>query len=158
MAKNDPVPDAHSLARWIKPRFLAKNDEGDVDTDANGRPVFVFPQAFELREDEEYLSVTSLDLFDGERTEQLQRAAEAIQSSTEKNKLSKKSAIALGYSGQLKENCRSHGHNVRVLEEPVDQNIGHVAVRRYPRDVPELFELLSETCFSERYIFGDLVL
>src|SRR5690606_21656139 len=105
MAKNDPIPDAHSLARWIKPRFLAKNDEGEVDTDGDGRPIFVFPQAFELREDEDYLSVTSLDHFDGERPQQLTSAAAAIQSSTEKNRLSKRSAIAVGLAGQLKEDC-----------------------------------------------------
>ena len=157
MAKNDQIPDGHSLARLIKPRFVGKSDDGNIDVDEQGRPVFVFPQAFELREEEEYLSVTSLDLFEGDRNEKLVCAAKAIQSSTLTKKLSKKGAIALGLAGNMKVDCSSFGYAIRILEEPEVENIGHVAVRRYPRDVPELYELLADNCFAERHIFGNLI-
>ncbi len=157
MANNDTVPDDHDLIRYIKRRFLAKNDDGSIVVDNSGKPTMVFPQAFELREDEEYLSLTSIQLHDLDRAIGLVAGVHAIQESTVSKKLSRTSAVSIGLNRSMKSACKEHGHNVRVLEHPEDENIGHVGVRRYPRDEIELFEVLSEDVFSDRHLIEDLI-
>ena len=49
MARHDPVPDKHELVRYIKRRFLSKEDDGSVELDANGKPAFAFELIPDMR-------------------------------------------------------------------------------------------------------------
>lgn len=157
MAKNDPIPDEHDLIRYIKRRFLAKGDDGNVEIDEAGRPSIVFPDAFQLREGEDYLSLTSRNLHHADRQTGLKLAARAIQLSMASGNLSKTSAFAVGTCLDIKNACEEFSIKIRVLEEPEIDNIGHVAVRRFPIDNLELNELLCDDVFSERYFVQDLI-
>ena len=156
MAQHDAVPSEHDVTRWIKPKLMSADDKGDIETDRDGRPLFIFPQAFALRDDEEYLSVTWVDFFGPHRLGNLKAAADAFRESTDSKRLAAKSAFAVANVAKIAACCREHGHSVRIVEEPVDSNDGHAAIRRYPRDVGELQDRLAGSVFLERWFYNDL--
>lgn len=156
MARHDPIPDGDDVARWIKPKLMSADDNGEVEVDGDGRPAFIFPQAFALREGEEYLSLTWVDHFGPQRMDNIRLAAAAVRESQASKRLSLNGAFAVGAAGQLKACCNDNGHRVRVLEEPLEANTGHVAVRRYPTELGELQEELANEIFLERHFYRDL--
>ena len=159
MAKNDAIDPQAEITRWIKPKFLARDDDGNIELDANSHPAFVFPQAFQLRADleEEYLSVTCLEFFDGDRIGRLKASANAVRQSQASKKLSRDSAFAVAVTERVRSACESFGHRVRILEEPIDGNCGHVAIRRFPFETSELHAVLSRDIFFERHLYRLLV-
>ena len=159
MARNDAIDPEAEITRWIKRKFLAKDDDGNVELDASDCPAFVFPQAFQLRADlnEDYLSVTCLDFFDGDRASRLKAAADAVRRSQSSKKLSQDSAFAVAVTERVRSACESFGHRVRILEEPIDENCGHAAIRRFPPETSELHAVLSRDIFFERYLYRSLV-
>lgn len=157
MAGNDAIPDACELARWVKPKFLARDDIGNVELDSEGHPSFAFPQAFELRPEEDYLSLTNVDYFAGSRDSRRSLAAGAIEASTIKKRLQKSSACVFGLNFELKAVCVEVGQSIRVLEEPEVENPAHVAVRRYPRDALSLYESLASRVFKIRRSISELL-
>jgi|GEM_PF-873524 len=157
MAKGDAVPEEHHVTRWIKPRFLGKNDDGTVDVDEFGCPQTIFPSAFELRDDEDALSITWLEHFGATLADQLPLAAEAVRSATASGDLKPKSAFAVGNVGQIRTAAQDHGFKVRIIEDPEDNNTGHCEVRRYPRDADEFYQAMALDVFRRRYLYGDIV-
>lgn len=157
MAKHDVISKEFRLARWIKPKLMAANDEGEIEVDEAGKPLMIFPQAYELREDEEYLSVTAVELFGCSQPENLEAAADAFRASQLSKKLSKKGAFALAVADAVSKCCEAHGHKIRILEEPVADNIGHVAIRRYPHIISELQSELADSVFTEFHFYRDLI-
>lgn len=149
----EPVPPSDDVTRWIKPRLLGRNDAGEVALDHQGRPAFVFPQAFELREHEEGLSLTWLQPFGRGRGEQLPRAAEAVRRTAPSGKLQKTSAFAVANVKAIKEAGQAHEASLRVLTAPIDGNEGHCEIRRLPRESGPLHLLLASETFAERYTY-----
>lgn len=156
MARNDAVNDAHEITRWLSRNYLEKDDEGKPVRDRNGNIQHVDPRAYALREGEEYLSVTSLNHFNGEKIVSLPLAVEAFRMSLDSQKLPATSAFGMSRVDNFKQACRSSGENVRVVEEPVDNNPAHVAVRRYPADNQDLLNLLAATTFAESYTYSEI--
>ena len=153
MARGDALPDQDEVTRWIKPKLLGRDDNGNVVLDNQGRPKFVFPAAFELREDEDSLSVTWLQHFGNGRVQHLPKAAEAFRKSTNSGKLQAHSAFAIAGVASIKETGASHDSKLRILEDPIDGNPGHTEIRRYPREMSELQVVLAAETFAERHLY-----
>ena len=156
MARNERVPPEDEVTRWIKPGLVTRTDAGEVERTTDGRIAQIAPQAFELRADEEYLSVTWLQLFGADRLTHLPLAAEAFRKSLTSQKLSGKGVFAIAGVGALSAACEMHGANVRILQEPEDQNPGHVAVRRFPAEAADLHVYLATELFVERYTYHEV--
>lgn len=148
MAKNDPIPASDHVTRWIKPKFAPREEDGTL--------IEIFPQAYELKDGEEYLSVTWLEHFGGDRQSQREAAAEAVRQSFDKKKLQASSTFTVANVGRLAEACLARGSKVRILHEPEDENTGHVAVRRFPREAGELLEILAGQVFIDPMPYADL--
>lgn len=154
MAKGDALPDNDEVTRWIKPKLLGRDDDGNTILDQQGRPEFVFPAAYELRDDEDSLSVTWLQCFAETREEHLPKAADAFRKGTDSGKLQTQSAFAIGAVSAIKKAGIDHDHKLRILEDPEDENPGHSEIRRYPREMGEFQTLLAEEIFAERHLYG----
>jgi hypothetical protein len=156
MAANDPLPDHDEVTRWIKPKLLGRDDAGNVIVVAKGRPVFAFPEAFELRDDEDGLSITWLQQFGQGRTVHLPLAADAVRQTTDSGSLQSKSGFAVGNVAAIKEAGLSHDMKFRVIEDPIDGNAGHSEIRRYPHEMGPLQTVLAAEVFGERHLYGKL--
>lgn len=154
MAKGDPIPAGDEVTRWIKPRLLGRDDDGNVITDTTGHPVFVFPEAFELRDDEDGLSLTWLQPFGTTRSIHLPAAAEAVRATTDSGRLSGQSAFAVGRVEEIKQAGAAAGVKLRIIEDPIEGNDGHSEIRRYPHEMGVLQSLLAAEVFSERYLYS----
>jgi hypothetical protein len=156
MARGDSVPDEDEVTRWIKPKLLGRDDDDNVILDATGHPTFVFPAAFELREDEDSLSVTWLQHFGGDRAQHLPQAADAFRKATDSGRLQAQSAFAIAAVGLIKEVASEYELKLRILEDPIERNTGHSEIRRYPREMGPFQAVLAAETFSERHLYDKL--
>lgn len=138
---SDYVPEEHSLVRYVSWSRLRR------DAENGDRVIGVLPQAFVLRENEEYLSSTWLEHFTGPRPDQIIAAIRAIRASSIDVK--PKSGFAIGIVRQIREGCNVHNCSIRVIHEATDDNPAHVAVRRWPRDNADLFQLMADELWNE---------
>jgi hypothetical protein len=157
MARGDAVPPDDEVTRWIKPRQIGKDDDGNVVLDNQGQPAFIAPDAFALAEDEDGLSVTWLQHFALARANHLPAAAEAFRQSVPSQRLSGKSAFAIGSVGDILATGREHGSKLRVLQDPVPGNSGHSEIRRYPHEVGLLQEAMANQVFRERHLYSHIL-
>lgn len=156
MARNDPVPTEDDITRWIKPSWVKRTDDGEAERTPTGEIAQIAPQAFELKEGEEYLSVTWLQIFGAERAEHMPLAAEAFRQSQKSKKLGLNGVFAIAGVQALTDACKAHGAKIRVLQEPEDENPGHVAVRRFPAEAGDLHVHLATEIFLERYTYKEI--
>lgn len=141
------IPDEHHLIRSVPWARLRK--------DADDNVLGVDGIAFRLREAEEYLSATWLEFFDHARREdQLQAAVRSIRKSNMKP--SPRSGFALGQVRRIAAVCKERGRKIRVIHERTPDNEAHVAVRQWPRDDEELFQLLATDAWSELVMNADV--
>lgn len=153
MARGDALPDSDEVTRWVKPKLLGRDDDGNVVVDGKGRPRLIFPQAFELRDDEESLSVTWLQHFGATRAVHLPLAADAFRQTTDSGKLQANSAFAIAEVRRIKEAGTAHDTKLRILLDPIDGNSGHSEIRRFPRELSSLHSVLADEVFVERYLY-----
>ncbi len=133
------VPNDSHVMRYVRKRQLRRDENGNV--------LGILPQALELREGESYLSVTSLEHFDPQYERGFIQAAEAIRCELT---VKGNDGFSTTEVGGFCDICERFDENVRVLHEPVnDENTGHVAIRRFPRDNLELFDLLASDAFVD---------
>jgi hypothetical protein len=132
-----PIPDDHHVVRFVPWARLRKDEDDNV--------IGVLGIAFRLRDNEEYLSTTWAEFFDGTFPENIHCAVRAIRASD--LKVTTKSGFAIGQVGQIKSCCSSgkQSHAIRIVHERTDDNPAHAAVRRWPRDNDSLLDLLAET-------------
>ena len=131
------IPEENHVMRYVRKRMLHHE---------NGVVLGIFPQALELRENETYLSVTWLEHFDPEYETGIIQAAAAIGRQLD---VKPKDGFAMAILAKFNAICASSGEKIRVVCEPEDENTGHVAIRRYPRDNTELFYLLALNAFVD---------
>jgi hypothetical protein len=130
-------PD-HHVVRYVPWARLRKDEDDNV--------LGVLSAAFRLREQEKFLSASWAEHFEGSHDEQLVATVKAIRAS--KLQVKTKSGFAVGRVSNIDEACRYHGHKVRFLHEPEEDNRAHAALRRWPREAEELFELLAGEAWS----------
>ena len=132
------MPDGDHVVRHIPATM--------VDRDPNTNAVRgCFPQAFELRKNEEYLSTSWLEFFCGSFLECIAAVAAAM---SKTRKIGPQHAFAVGNVGGVRAACAEYGMEVRILHEPNDDNPAYTAVRRYKSDEIELLELLASDAWS----------
>ena len=131
------LPDADHVVRHIGSQLLER--------DGNDRLIGCFPQAFELRPDEKYLSASWLEFFNGTRQERLERTAQAC---AKLRTVRPKHGFVIGNVGVVKEACASFNQKIRVIHEPND-NPAYTAIRNYKSDDLELLELLASDAWSD---------
>jgi hypothetical protein len=114
------VPDDHNLLRHVKARLVRKDEE-------TGAAIGFLPQAFELREADDYLSASWVQYFSGTLDEMI---AAAVAEFGTVLTVRKRDLFALGVVGRIKAACASLGLKVRITWEG-DDYPSHSAVRQF---------------------------
>ena len=141
------VPNDSHVMRYVRKRQLRRDENGNV--------LGILPQALELRDGEAFLSVTWLEHFDPQYERGLIQAAQAIRRQLTVND---NDGVSTTEVGGFCEICERFEKKVRVLHEPVnDENTGHVAIRRFPRDNLELLDLLASDAFVDTRVASHVV-
>jgi hypothetical protein len=125
--------------RYVRKRQLRRDESGNA--------LGILPQALELRDGEEYLSVTWLEHFDPEYEQGLVQAAEAIRRQLG---VKPKDGFSITDVEGFCDICEKFDKKVRVLHEPINpENTGHVAIRKFPRNEVGLLDLLASEAFVD---------
>jgi hypothetical protein len=140
--KGKNLPDEDHVIRYVPWGRLRKDEDDNV--------LGFLPQAFQIRSEEDYLSVNWVEYYDGGRENQIRLSVWAMRDSFEKP-LGAKSAFAIGNIAHIKKTCQGFGSRVRVVHEPdLPKNPGHSAIRRLPRDDLNLLDALAADAFTDR--------
>jgi hypothetical protein len=131
------------FAAWGR---LRKEGEGN-------KVVGLLPQALERKLGEEYLSVTWVEYFPGDKAAQIVAAVRAFRAT---HSAGGKSAFGIANVGILHEKCLSKGSRVRVTHEPEVKNKGHSAIRQLPDDNLDLLDLLAKEAFTDLIFNADI--
>lgn len=118
------------------------------------RVVGVFPQAFQLRTGEKYLSACWLEFFPGAKEDRIKAAAKATATT---RSVKPRHAFAVGNVGAIQDACGFFGQKVRILHEPKRNNPAYTAVRNFRSDEVELLELLATDAWSDLVEVRDLL-
>jgi hypothetical protein len=119
---------------------------GRLRRDEDDNVLGFLPQAFQLRSDDEYLSVNWIEYHDGDRTAQTQASVWAMRRERD---VGAKSAFAVGNVGKLKSIALVNDSRVRITHEPRKGNPAHSGIRRLPRDDLTLLAALADDAFTE---------
>ena len=132
------LPDADTVVRHINSQLLVRE---------NDKVIGCFPQAFELRQNEEYLSASWLEYFPGTETERMTALVAAV---AKARKVKASHGFATGNIFAVKEACSFFGLKNRVIHEPSfdNPNPAYTAIRRYRSDDLQLLELLATDAWS----------
>lgn len=140
------LPLDNHILRYVRKRLLRRDEDGNV--------LGVLPQAFELRENEPYLSVTWLEHFAADYEHAFTEAAAAIRRQLN---VKPKDGFAAGGVGRVCDICERFDVKVRVLHEPEPpHNTGHSALRGLPHSDVELLELLAAEAFVDTRVAVDI--
>jgi hypothetical protein len=118
---------------------------GRLRRDEDDNVLGFLPEAFQLRQEEKFLSVGWIEFFNNPAT----RVHESVWSLRNSVKAGTKSAFAIGNVGKIKGTCLVRGAKVRILHEPTDDEPAHAGIRRLPRDDLILLAALAEDAFTE---------
>jgi hypothetical protein len=134
------LPDEHHVVRHLNSQLLIR-DETD-------RVIGCFPQAFELRPGETYLSASWLEFFPGTKHE---RTVAVVGAVTKARTVKPSHGFAFGNVAEVKEACGSFGQKIRVIHEPDknNPNPAYTAIRNYRSDQIELLQFLAGEAWSE---------
>lgn len=138
--KGDKLCDEDHVLRYVPPSKLRRRD-GTTEV------IGVTALAFTMREVDDYLSATWMEYFQGDRNQKILLAVHTMRASALDVRPS--SGFVIGKVAAIRAECEQRRHNIRVVHEPEDDNVAHVAVRRFPRDDIELFEALAIDGWSE---------
>jgi len=137
--KGQNLPPEHHVVRVVP--------FGKLRLDENNTVIGVNYTAFERRADEDGLSITWMEYFSGNRSEQIVATVRAIRASNFKP--SPKSGFAIGQVQNIADACRERKHKIRIIHWPEDDNHAHAEIRQLPRDDLDLLELLASNTWSE---------
>lgn len=147
--RNEVIPDQHHIARYIPYTRTRRHSETD-------EIIGILGSALQLKENEDYLSVSWIEFYVGDWQEQFQSAANGMAS---RQTIGPKGAIAWASVRDFHKICVSKQQRVRIIHLDDDAlNPGHSAVRRMPRDDQDLLDLLASEAFQNFTKVCDLVL
>lgn len=142
------IPDDDHVIRHVPWARLRRDEDDNV--------IGFLPQAFQLRPDEQYLSVNWMEYHDGDRDTQITSSIWGIRASFERP-LGAKSAFGIASVTTIKDISQAAGTRVRITHEPDgDRNPGHAGIRQLPRDDLNLLEALAADAFVERVNNADI--
>jgi hypothetical protein len=132
------LPDEDHVVRYVPWARLRKDEYDNV--------IGFLPQAFELRMNEDSLSVSWLEYFNGDREKQLHAVVKELRND---RNLGKKSAFGVGKIEEIKRTCKDNNARVRIVYEPGRNIKSHSSIRNLPRNDLKLLEALAGEVFSE---------
>lgn len=135
------------MVRYVPWSKLRKDEDDNV--------IGVVGVAFALRSDEEFLSATWLEYFQGNYASQIVSCVQTVRASN--LTVGKKSAFAIGCVKTVKSACQSRGKRPRIIHEPEDDNPAHAAVRNWPNDDDALLNLIAEEDCWGAYVLNSSV-
>lgn len=139
------LPDEDHVMRYVPWARLRRDEDDNV--------IGFLAEAFELRQNEQELSLNWLEYFDGTHEERSRASVEVFRNT---RTVGKKSAFGIGNVGKIKEACSANGARVRIVYDPEDNNLAHSVIRRLPRDDLGLLEALAADCFIELVLNADV--
>lgn len=133
------LPDDDHVVRHINSQLLIR--DGD-------RVIGCFPQAFELRPGEKYLSASWLEFFSGTAEE---KKAAVIAAVSAARAIKASHGFAFGIVSEVKDACSCHGMKVRIIHEPdkKNPNPAYTAIRNFRSDEIELLQLLASEAWCD---------
>jgi hypothetical protein len=139
-AKITNLPNEDHVMRYVSWGKLRRDGDDNV--------LGFLGEAFKLRPDETYLSVNWIEYFgfEGDREAQIQASVKTFRKTLN---VGTKSAFGIGNVAKIKELCRARNVNVRIVNEPRDNNKSHSSIRRLPRDDVMLLDALAADAFLE---------
>jgi hypothetical protein len=142
------LPLEHHVVRYVPWSRLRKDEDDNV--------IGVLGAAFKLRAQEDYLSATWAEFFQGTRADCIFSAIKAIRASS--FSVTPRSGFAIGNVGRVKDACLAdkQRHRIRIIHEPEHDNKAHSALRGWPRDNDPLLDLLAEDMWSETVLNKDV--
>lgn len=142
MAEKLPVDD--HVVRYVRKRLLRRDDTDNV--------IGVLPQAFQLRENEAYISVTWVQHFSANYETGFCQAVAAV---GRQLRVKKSDGFTAGEVGRIANACDGMDVSVRLLHEPEPPaNTGHSAIRGLPRNNLDLLALLADDVFVDTRLAG----
>lgn len=132
------LPDEDHVMRYVPWARLRKDENENV--------LGFLWQAFELRPDEEELSVNWLEYFDGDRDHRIRESVKLLRAT---RNVGAKSAYGIGNVEKIKLTCSESGAQVRIVYAPENGNPAHSVIRRLPRDDSGLLEALATDVFVD---------
>ena len=132
--------DEHHFVRYV-PQARLLRDQNDVVVGA-------LPSAFELRPNEESLSGSWLEYFEGEFDAQVVACVQCNRRS-DTLVVRKSSAFLVGNVRKIKEIGiqQTAGRALRLVFSPSQNNVAHSSIQKLPRDDFALFDLLAADGF-----------
>jgi hypothetical protein len=134
------LPDEDHVVRHINSQLLIRDVADHV--------IGCFPQAFERRPAEKYLSASWLEFFPGNKHE---RTIAVVGAVAKARTVKPAHGFALGNVAEVKDACASFGSKIRVIHEPNknNPNTAYTAIRNYRSDEVQLLQLLANEAWSE---------
>jgi hypothetical protein len=144
------IADDHHVVRHVPYQKLLKDEDGNV-ADSNGAAYGIFPQAFELREeDRNKLSVNWVEFF-GKTT--YPKNLDACIQDIRQNRGIKNGArcgFGIGLVSKIKSVCHSSGFTkVKIVHDPTRGNKSHTSIIRLPMNDSGLMQSLAYDAFTE---------
>jgi hypothetical protein len=139
-ARVSNLPDEDHVMRYVPWTRLRKDEDDNV--------LGFLPQAFELKLDEDALSVNWIEFYDGDWQTKIRDSVKAIRRSFDRE-IGKKSAFGIAKIRRVKEICLEAGVRVRIVHEPEERNPAHSTMRRLPREDLNLLQALADDAFVD---------
>ncbi len=139
------LTNAQHVVRHIPFPNLRKNGDGKV--------IGILPQAFQHRQNEEYLSVNWLEYFELDKSSNLSETKKSIIEAKRSKKISANSRLAIGNVGKIKEALlKKEIGNIRIAYAPSKANPAHSGIYNLPKEDYDLMAMLAEELFDEMHI------
>jgi hypothetical protein len=134
------LPAEDHVIRYVPWARLRKDEDENI--------IGVLGVAFQLRDDEDYLSATWVEFFPGAHADRIAAAVRVIRAS--KLRVTPRSGFATGNVDRIKATCLADKgrHKIRFIHEREDDNEAHTALRGWPRENDDLLDLLAEDAWS----------
>lgn len=136
--KGMKLPATDHVARHVPWSRLRKDEDHKV--------LGLLPEAFQLRPYEPGLSVSWLEYYPGDRSDQIKAVAKDIRSSRD---IGTKSAFGIGNVGTLDGRCKDYGAPVKVVFAPTNGIPSHSLIKNLRQDDLTLLSLVAEDIFKE---------
>lgn len=130
------LPAADHIVRYVPWSKLRRDEDDNI--------IGFLGTAFERKPGEDAPSYIWLEFFPGTKEDQVKESVHVFRSTIQ---VGKKSAFGIGNVGVVKEICEANGAAVRIVYDPVEDNLAHSEIRRFPADDIELLEALAADAF-----------
>lgn len=139
------LPDGDHIMRHVPWSKLRKDENDNV--------LGFLPQAFQLRPQENSLSVNWLEFFDGNHAAKTKKT---IQELRKAKHIGQKSAFGIGSVGNIQKICKQNGGEIKIVYAPTIGIPSHTEIRSLPRDDLVVLDALATQAFLECVYNADI--